>query len=139
MIPQAMKKWFRKMLAWWPWKQSAPLEYQHVAGAATRIVTSKTAPETTYFWTSRDETIPQTGVTPRRFTLDSRAERLAPDAPPYTTPVASFQTSTGLSNEIEEPPPGAPTPLQRLEFLRYLVQRGIVNEGLEHDEADSTD
>lgn len=133
MITQAMKKWFRKMFAWWPWKQSAPFEYEHVAGA----VTSQAAPETTYLWTSRDGTVPQAGATPRRFTLDSRAERLAPDSPPYATPVAFFQAGTDPTSEAEESHAGIPTPVQRLEFLRYLVQRGIVNEGFEHDEADS--
>ena len=30
----------------------------------------------------------------------------------------------------------APTPQQRLEFLRYLVQHGFVNEGFGDDHAD---
>jgi hypothetical protein len=33
--------------------------------------------------------------------------------------------------------PGVPTTRQRLEFLRYLVQHGIVNEGFEKEEVDS--
>lgn len=132
MITQAMKKWFRKLFAWWPWKQSTPLEYPHVAGA----LTSKAAPET-YLWISRDGTTHQASATPRRITLDSRAERLAPDLPPFSTPVASLHSNTDLPDELEESLPGAPTRLQRLEFLRYLVQRGIVNEGFEQNPPDT--
>ncbi|HEX7735605.1 MAG TPA: hypothetical protein VF458_12125 [Ktedonobacteraceae bacterium] len=133
MITQAIKNWFRKMFAWWPWKQPTPLEYQHVARARMSEPTLETS-----FWISRDGTVPQAGATPRRFTLEGRAERLAQqrpdalDAPPYSPPVAFLQTDANQANEPADAL-ATPTPKQRLEFLRYLVQRGLVNEGFEND------
>ena len=41
----------------------------------------------------------------------------------------SVGTSAGMRGH-------APTTRQRLEFLRYLIQRGIVNEGFENDQSD---
>jgi len=131
MITQAIRDWLHKMFAWWPWKQSPSSEYQHVASA----VTSGPAPETS-LWISKDGTVPQAGATPRRFTLESRTERLAQpraetsDAPPISTPVAFLSTEMN-ADELEGNSRNAPTPQQRLEFLRYLVQRGIVNEGFD--------
>ena len=129
MITQAIKDWLHKMFAWWPWKQSTPLEYQHVASA----VTSGPAPETS-FWISKEGTVPQAGATPRRFTLESRAELLAQplsevaDLPPLSPLPGAF--TPGMAGESGKT---APTPQQRLEFLHYLVQRGIVNEGFEEE------
>src|SRR5579859_4458205 len=128
MITQAIKDWLHKMFAWWPWKQSTPLEYQHVASA----VTSGTAPETS-FWISREGTVPQAGATPRRFTLESRAELLAQplsemsDAPPLSPLPGALKPGMEATGETEKQSPYSPTPQQRLEFLHYLVQRGIVN------------
>ncbi|HEY0755006.1 MAG TPA: hypothetical protein VGD98_13695 [Ktedonobacteraceae bacterium] len=137
MITQAIKNWFRKMFAWWPWKQSTPLEHQYVAGVrASRPV------QETPFWTSKDGIVPQAGATPRRFTFESRGEPLAqprsemPDASSYPLPVVFRQTGaypTGDSEEASPVAPNTPTSQQRLEFLRYLVQRGILNEGCEND------
>lgn len=130
MITQAMKDWFHKMFAWWPWKQSTPLEYQHVASA----VTSGTVPETS-LWTSKEGTVSQTGATPRRFTLESRTERLVQPPPPEIVdapPPGSLVLSMEAAQEAEANAT-SPTPQQRLEFLRYLVQRGIVNEGFEEE------
>lgn len=133
MITQAIKDWLHKMFAWWPWKQSTPLEYQHVASG----VSSAATPETS-LWISEDGTFPQAGATPRRFTLESRAERLAqpraeaPEVSPFALP-AALRTGADSEEEFEKNAPGTPTSLQRLEFLRYLVQHGIVNEGFESD------
>lgn len=129
MITQAIKGWLRKVFAWWPWKQSPFIEYEHVTSATARGST----PETT-LWASKEGTIPQAGITPRRFTFENRSERLAQsrseaaDMSPLSPP-ASFPY-TGSE------PDSAPTTRQRLEFLRYLVQRGIVNEGFERGPLD---
>ncbi len=118
------------MFAWWPWKQPTFVEYQHVASATT----GRAAPETS-LWISQDETVPQAGASPRRFTLDSRAERLAQQRSeaPDAQPAAFLQPGAEATNGPGEYFPHAPTHQQRLEFLRYLVQRGIVNEGFESE------
>ena len=134
MITQAIKGWLQKVFAWWPWKQSTPLEYQHVASA----VTSGPAPETS-FWISKEGTVPQASATPRRFTLESRTERLSQpfsemsDAPPFSPLPDVFKPGAPTAEEVEKSLPDLPTPQQRLDFLRYLVQRGIVNEGFEEE------
>lgn len=138
MLTQAIKGWLQKVFAWWPWKQSTPIEYPRVS-----TVTRGPTPETTLRAT-REGIIPQAGVTPRRFPLEGRAERMAhprseaPDLPA----LLSSAPFAGLDAESTEASAGmrehVPTTRQRLEFLRYLVQRGIVNEGFEDDLSDSS-
>ncbi len=129
MITQAIKAWFHKMFAWWPWKQSPLMEYQHITSATARGSSPETA-----LRASKEETIPQAGITPRRFGLENRSERQsqprseAPDVSPPSPPVSLSHTSSEPGN--------APDARQRLEFLRYLVQRGIVNEGFENKPLD---
>ncbi len=132
MITQAIKEWFRKVFAWWPWKQSPFIEYEHVTSATARGST----PETT-LRASKEETVPQAGVTPRRFPLENRRERLiqprseTPGVPPLSPPASFPSTDTEPEN--------APMVRQRLEFLRYLIRRGIVNEGFENNPPDPSD
>lgn len=126
MITQAIKGWLQKVFAWWPWKQSTSMEYQPVA----RPVTWNSIPETP-FRSTREGIVPQTGMTPRLSTLEGRSERMmqprSEDLPPAAASAPELANTPGGS------PPHTPTTQQRLEFLRYLVQRGIVNEGFEKD------
>ncbi len=131
MITQAIKEWLQKMFAWWPWKQSTSVEYQPVASPVTWISTPETP-----FRSIREGTIPQTGTIPRLSTLEGRSERVlqprSEDLPAHTASPSSAEfasTSSGAHSPV-------PTAQQRLEFLRYLVQRGIVNEGFEKDPTD---
>jgi len=130
MITQTIKGWLRKVFAWWPWKQSPSFPYQHVAGAVSR----GSAPETS-LWIPQEGTVPQAGATPRRFSRETRADRLGhtetPDLSPLSAP-ASFPPADAESGAIQEVSL-SPASRQRLEFLRYLVQRGIVNEGFDSD------
>src|SRR5581483_9253293 len=132
MITQAIKGWLQKVFAWWPWRQSPPIKYQHVAGAVSRGSASETS-----LWIPEEGTVPQAGATPRRFTLENRPDRPgrseAPDISPLPAP-ASFSPSGAESAEHPaQDAQSSPGAGQRLEFLRYLVQRGIVNEGFEND------
>ena len=136
MITQAIRGWLHKVFAWWPWKQSTPIEYQHVASAVSSGPEAETS-----LWASKEGTVPQAGVTPRRFTLESRAERRvqprseAPDMPPLS-PVVFLNAGADSAGDSEQNAPDAPTERQRLEFLRYLVQHGFVNEGFENSPPD---
>lgn len=124
MITQAIKAWFHKVFAWWPWKQSPLMEYEHITSATAHGSASETA-----LRASKEETIPQAGMTPRRFSLENRPERQShprsemPGVSPPSLPASLSHTGSEPGN--------TPTARQRLEFLRYLVQRGIVNEGFE--------
>jgi hypothetical protein len=134
MITQTIKGWLQKAFAWWPWKQSPPIEYPHVASG----VSSNSAPEIPR-WTSLEGPVPQTGATPRRFTVENRAERRVqplsevPYSPPFVPPTSLSPVGAESTETVEDVRQHAPTPQQRLEFLRYLVQRGILNEDMEND------
>lgn len=133
MLTQAIKGWLQKVFAWWPWKQSTPIEYPHVSA-----VTRGPAPEATLSST-REGITPQAGVTPRRFPLENRSERMVhprAETPDLSTLLDSAPFA-GPSAEAPETREHVPTTRQRLEFLRYLVQRGIVNEGFEDEQPDS--
>jgi hypothetical protein len=138
MITQAIKGWLQKMFAWWPWKQSTPMEYQHVASPMTR-----NSPPEMNFWPDRgDGTASQTGITPRLSTLESHAEWSTQARPEvFNLSLQSIPISAGGSDtEIvldEQTQKNAPNTRQRLEFLRYLVERGIVNEGFEQEKSDN--
>lgn len=144
MITQAIKGWLQKLFAWWPWKQSTPIEYQQTAS----VVTRGPIPETT-LWPKREGTAPQTGTVPCLSTVEDQPEPIVrPRFEVFETsplPASTFFVNKEKESVREheesvdsgETPSIAPTSQQRLEFLRYLVQRGIVNEGFEATEADS--
>jgi hypothetical protein len=120
------------MFAWWPWKQSPSIPYQHVASAASR----GSAPETS-LWRTEDETVPQAGTSPRRLPLDTRPDLSGRSETADRSPRSAAASSSAASPErpahLARDVPSPLTSQQRLEFLRYLVQRGIVNEGIEDD------
>lgn len=137
MITQAIKGWLQKLFAWRPWKQSTPIEYQHVASVVTRGPTTETTS-----WPQREGTAPQSGASPCLSTLEDQPEATVlsrfevPDAPPSTA-LSLNKEKEQLVGDAGEILSGSPTNWQRLAFLRYLVQQGIVNEGFEKKEADS--
>ena len=133
MITQSFKRWLHKMFAWWPWRQSPPMEYKHASGPLSQGTAEGVSLSTI------DGTAPQTSVTPRLSTIEERPERIlqtpfpaASDLslPPPVTPLADIPGEP-IKEDILPAVPSAPTQEQRLEFMRYLVKRGIVNEGFE--------
>ena len=132
MITQAIKGWLQKLFAWWPWKQSTPVERQQVASTLSRGF----SPETSS-WPQREGTASQSGIAPRLSTLENPSERvIQSQAETFEPPSLSVPASlvNKVSESSREMLPSIPTTRQRLEFLRYLVQRGIVNEGFEKKE-----
>jgi hypothetical protein len=142
MITQAIKGWLHKVFAWWPWKHSTPAEYTHVASSPNRGPAPEAATRSTI-----DGIAPQAGAVPRLSTIEEWPERVVqPYFPPPSQPqpVEGAETPRPSSTipPVEKaveskptqgamPPAPQPTPQQRLEFLQYLVKRGIVNEGFE--------
>ena len=131
MITQAIKRWLRNVFAWWPWKHTSPEAYRQASGPLG-INTSQEGISRS----AVEGTTAQTSITPRLSTIEERPEHTisaqkstmndkaeTPLLPSLRTPAES---STEPSNSNAAP---APTPQQRLEFLRYLVERGIINEG----------
>jgi len=137
MITQAMKNWFRRAFAWWPWKQSAQVAYPRMSGPLNAVVPSEGVAHS-----SIDGTAPQTSATPRLSTLEERPGYISPvpsNNDPATSHPSLLPTSVDMpvtpTDLLQDAPSTAealsPTPQQRLEFLRYLVKRGLVNEGHE--------
>ena len=138
MITQKIKGWLQKLCAWWPWKKSTPIEYQHMSNVVTRGPTTETTP-----WPEREATAPQSGITPCLSALENQSESMtqpqpeASDPDPLPSPTTWIDTDPEPVEDAELVLADAPTTQRRLEFLRYLVRRGIVNEGVETEESNS--
>ena len=137
MITQAIKRWLRNMFAWWPWKNTPSVTYTQASGPR-----SMNTPQEGISRSAVEGTTSQASIAPRLSTLEERPERAILDQQPAPndraeTPLlpslqSSADNATGPgSANISPAASSTPTPQQRLEFLRYLVERGIVNEGSE--------
>jgi hypothetical protein len=149
MITQSIKSWLRKMFAWWPWKESSSITYFHAVSPLPKGFSQGPASRSTI-----DGVAPQAGITPRLSTIEEWPERVVQPQPHF--PEASEHAETPLlplppsafspaePSEDEQASstdsiPGSrdsapaipPVAEQQLEFLQYLVRRGIVNEGFE--------
>jgi hypothetical protein len=141
MITQAIKRWLHQMFAWWPWRPSAKIAY----APTTNSPPSGPAQETSA-WSAIDGIAPQSEVAPRRPTIEEWPERIVQPYPPkleeraeisFTSPPMPSIEKAGetTSNSREGSSPGASaTSEQKLAFLRYLVKRGILNEGFAEDD-----
>jgi hypothetical protein len=141
MITQAIKRWLRNMFAWWPWKHTPPLEYSPVSGPLSAGTTQEGIS-----LSAVEGTTPQASVAPRRSSIEERPDRIIQahlpatsdltetPLPPPLSPPLDISTEPG-KDDAAPAVPSTPTPQQRLEFLQYLVKRGIVNEGFEDSDA----
>jgi hypothetical protein len=142
MITQAIKRWLRQMFAWWPWRPSAEAEY-----APTTSSLNKGPAQETAAWSSIDGVgvAPQPEVAPRRPTIEEWPERIVQPYPPpseertessFTSPPTPPREKVGdttFNNQEGASSSASATPEQKLEFLRFLVKRGILNEGFAED------
>jgi hypothetical protein len=144
MIIQTIKAWFNKLFVWWPWKRSSATEYPQAASNMSKGITQE------QMWRSLGEApMPQPGITsvvvergtgenipepqPQPSLSDELSERVSPPAKhdeqptiPCTLPDATGKDMTTLPGNALMP---SPKHEQQLEFLRYLVQQGVINEG----------
>ena len=138
MITQAIKRWLRNMFAWWPWKHSPPAAYWQASGP----LGMNTSQEGISL-SAIEGTTPQASITPRLSTIEERPDHTISAPIPATNDKAETSLPPSLRSPVDiAPEPGkndaapsdlsTPTPQQRLEFLRYLIKRGIVNEGQEN-------
>ena len=157
MVTQAIKNWLRKLFAWWPWKQSTEIEHAHAASPLNKGTTQGAISRSAIDGVASQ---PQSGTAQRLSTIEEWPERVVKPLSPSPQPLSSLPTPPASSDlpETPLPPPSpspvdkaadifssnvpstpapmpgrAPTPEQQLEFLHYLVKRGIVNEGFEED------
>ena len=145
MITQGIKRWLQSLFAWWPWKSVSEDDYAQTPGTL-----NKGTSQETLFFTTVDGPYAQpaqpgiTSVAVEPIEEDVVPESGRPMAEERSFPILkpTIEDSGSLpapiieekKKAVQEPSvtPQAmpdPTPQQRLEFLRYLVERGIVNEG----------
>ncbi len=148
MITQGIKRWLKSLFAWWPWGQSAEADYAQASGTRMQSTTQETLFLTTAdgpYTQPAQPSITSVAVEPleeepqiergRPLSEERSSSPITPSTKPIVdennTPSSILEEKTEAIQEIhantQELP--APTPQQRLEFLRYLVERGIVNEG----------
>jgi len=140
MITQKLKLWLNKLFAWWPWSRSHHVDYSQATGSLNRGTTQELV------WrTSVDGYIPQPGISsvaveqelndstlePHRSSVDEYPERVSHQ----TEPDEALPTLSPQTDVVQEPSllsvdtAGASNEEQHMTFLRYLVNRGVYNEG----------
>ena len=157
MVTQAIKNWLRKLFSWWPWKQSTEMEHTQITSPFNKGTTQGAISRSTIDWGASQS---QQGIVQRLSTIEEWPDRLVkPLSPPVTNELPETPLPPPLSSPLDKPrgdginrvptdttadifssdlpstsaptPGSAPTAEQQLEFLHYLVKRGIVNEGFE--------
>ena len=138
MITQTIKQWLNKLLAWWPWKQFPETHSAHMVNLHQTTLQEKT-------WrTTADGPTPQPGITSvaveqaredtTQATREEQVERASLAPSPLTDEQANLPHPPSEATKDTAPSQGESTSSsltheQQLTFLRYLVKRGLVNEG----------
>ena len=159
MLTQGIKRWLTKLFGWWPWKKQHERRYAQAtnllnkgaaqesifrstndgapphSGVAPLIVgqgeTSQTSLSTIDEWPERVVQSSPPSQLPSPSPAIDKADLPQPPTlqPPQSIDSSVSAVESGSANaelEFDAPPP---TPEQKLDFLHYLVKRGIVNEG----------
>lgn len=137
MITQAIKRWWHRLFARWSRNPSESVSFASVDQRTNAALT----PESTSY-PSLSGLTPQPGAAPliagnaQGDVTCSTLDEL-PDHRPKG-PLSSAENAPD-ANSVQTPETAAnrsalkPTPEQQLDFLNYLVKRGLVNEGFSED------
>ncbi len=134
MITQAFKRWLHTMFAWWPRKkriepvpivEATALPYQ----GYTRETTSRSVDG------SAHTHIPPTAqpIAPTAHPADERAIPIPLSSPPNPDEKALSSNKLSPHPVSSEAMDTATSEEQQLEFLYFLVKRGVFNEGFPPD------
>ena len=145
MITQGIKRWLQNLFAWWPWKSVPEDDYAQTPGTLNKGTSQETLLFTTVdgpYAQPAQPGITSVAVEPIEEDVVSESGRPTAEERSFPTVKSSTEDSGSIPapiieekrKNVHEPeitPQDIPdpTPQQRLEFLRYLVERGIVNEG----------
>ncbi len=150
MITQGIKRWLQNLFSWWPWKHSSETDYAHTASTLNKSTTQDalffTAVDGTYAQPDTQLGTTSVAVEPLEANTSSESIRPVSEERSFSSmkvfgEEANESSTSSIVEERKKVPregdaaaqipliPATPTPQQRLEFLRYLVERGIVNEG----------
>jgi hypothetical protein len=120
-VAQSLKNWLRKLFAWWPGKRSAAAENLSYANSL-----SHHSPREISAWSNRE------GSVSAYYPYDGRMSPIENMPPARQFDLAALPTPIMPRSEaLTDGGELTPSTRQRLEFLRYLVQQGIVNEGFD--------
>ena len=153
MITQAIKRWLNKLFGWLSGRITPETEYARVRSSLNQGITQEpaaridgivpqsgvaplfagqgeTSRSTINEWPERVVQPPSIG----NEKVEQPPASAMPAMPPLPSATPPVETVVDAQSEASLPaalPPAlsAPTPEQKLEFLHYLVKRGIVNEG----------
>ncbi|GAC1394560.1 MAG: hypothetical protein NVS4B11_21250 [Ktedonobacteraceae bacterium] len=141
MITQGIKRWLQSLFAWWPWGHSSEADYARTPGALNKGTTQETLFFTTVdgpYAQPAQPAITSVAVEPIEEDTVTESSRPTPEERSFPSlksavedsdivpvPILEEKTKVVRENNVV----ATPTPQQRLEFLRYLVEHGIVNEG----------
>jgi hypothetical protein len=156
MITQALKRWLREIFGWLSGKSAADAE-SHARTPTNTSMTSEsltpstidggttppsgvaplilgqgeTSCSTLNDWSERPVQGPSSPSSPPGEKIELPATPPpVPNTPPVETTRLEKENIPAQAEAVDfDTPPPNPTPEQKLEFLRYLVKRGIVNEG----------
>jgi hypothetical protein len=155
MITQAIKRWLNKLFGWLSWKQSPETEYTRAGSSLNKGVTQESAAWPTNDGITPQSGVsplilgqgetscstidewPKSVIQPPPPTANEEVPPASstPAQLPMTPPDENAKTAIknnfpeASSRAVPPPKPPVPSPEQKLEFLHYLVKRGIVNEG----------
>jgi hypothetical protein len=140
MTTQAIKRWLGRLFAWWPWRKLPATGYAPAASSG-----NKGSMQEPTWRTTIEGTWPQPGITSIAVDHGNDESQLQGNRSvledPQETMKASHQSSAGENtntahitsqdpnNVQKDANAPAPTVEQRLTFMRYLAQRGLLNEG----------
>jgi hypothetical protein len=116
MITQTIKRWLHKLFAWWR-DDAQAASAQPVSDHHTQVSDATGR-------TGEDGTAPQLSPVAVEREADKSAGSTEVTRPPETSSESALTTCSVVMPSAE----------QRLEFLRYLVRRGSLNEGFEKGE-----
>jgi hypothetical protein len=145
MFTQTIKRWFNKLFAWWPWRQASVTGYPQAVSMSSAIT-----PEQVWR-TMVDGPATQPGASPVAVEHGEQDDEfIFTDEYPASSPQPFLKEtlipstfSSGSTHDEDDPLPQTyredgqmPLPSeppvhyeQHLDFLRYLFQRGLLNEG----------
>lgn len=116
MLTQGIKRWLQGLFAWWPWRRGVESDYAQTSSHSNRG-TSQEAMFRTVIDGPLTQPAQQNTIT---ISIEPPGDEAFDDLSPSEHKDSSNDTS----------PLTPPTTQQRLEFLRYLVQRGIVSDDI---------
>jgi hypothetical protein len=146
MITQTIKRWLNNLFAWWPWKHTTTTSYMPPSRNGTMGI-----PQEQLWRASDDGSLPQAGATsvaveqgsndatpetnlPLRPSSVEHIDTVTQPLPIKDTSTPPLDDKTPENAKLSEIPPDKeikPTEEQQMGFLRYLISRGLLNEGFD--------